>query len=92
MANAPKCKFCGGKHWLREPHVYAEHPGRTPGRVATKPALKRPVESQRGPEKVLTPSQGTKYKKGQAVYKYRDPDKRRAYMKEYMRRVRRGKG
>jgi len=64
-----KCRYCGHAHWLRDPHIFAETV------VQTKRDYS--VVANNTPDKVANRSS----RHGQ----YADQDKRRLYMREYMR-------
>ena len=65
----PKCRYCGHAHWLRDPHIFTETVAQTTHGYS--------VVANSTPDKVANIS--TRH--GQ----YADKDKRRQYMREYMR-------
>ena len=79
--DAPKCRLCGSRHWQSEPHVFKAEVKEVVNRMVRKP------ETMTNKIEPMTNSM-TNTKSVSQKYKYRDADKWRAYMKEYMRGVR----
>ena len=68
----PKCRYCGHAHWLRDPHIFPETVVQTEHGYS--------VVANSAPKMVANRS--TKH--GQ----YADKDRRRQYMRDYMRAYR----
>lgn len=78
---SPMCKMCGKRHWSTEACL-ANGVANTGKPVTRKEALAISMQ---------TLKQAESERKPKVTYKYRDPEKRKAYQRELMRKRRAGK-
>jgi len=88
---APKCKICGENHWGNEPHIWdmansSEDMANTMANKGGDAGDRLGEHSESKPGMKVGGSASDKTTRG--TYRYRDPEKRREYMREYMKKRR----
>ena len=87
----PKCKLCGVRHSMRDPHVWPKDVSHN-GVANTEKAM---ANKGGGASGILSSTcdkvGGSASDSKTRTYKYRDREKRRQYMKNYMRELRASK-